>query len=190
MPTLLGHTAPALCLGLACGRNLVPWRLLIVGVLFAILPDLDVLGFRFGVRYADILGHRGLSHSLLAALLAGLIGFLTAPFLRSGRFTAFLVCGGAVATHILLDAMTDGGLGVAVFWPWSEQRYFLPWRPIAVSPFSLERLLSSSGVRVFASELRWVWLPCLAAGVLIVCIRALARISSRRTAKERHRFPR
>nr|HRC76832.1 rhodanese-like domain-containing protein [Kouleothrix sp.] len=32
--------------------------------------------------------------------------------------------------HGVLDAMTDGGLGVAFFAPFSATRYFFPFRPI------------------------------------------------------------
>ena len=35
------------------------------------LPDLDVIGFFFGVRYDDMLGHRGITHSLAFAMAEG-----------------------------------------------------------------------------------------------------------------------
>ena len=136
MPTVFSHPAPFVCLGLACGR-LLSARLLLAGIVCSLLPDADALAFRFNIPYASILGHRGLSHSLAFALALGLAAALIAPLLRSGRKTAFVVCAGAALSHILLDAMTDGGLGVAAFWPFSEARYFLPWRPIAVSPLAL-----------------------------------------------------
>lgn len=166
MPTLIGHAAPVLCAGIAAGRGRVPFRLLFAGLLCSILPDLDVFAFRFGVTYADILGHRGLSHSLLFAFCTGLAAALCARWLRAGRVMAFVVCGGAVLLHSLLDGMTNGGLGVALFWPYSEARYFLPWQPIEVSPFSPQRLLSARGLEIFKSEAVWIWLPSLAAGVL------------------------
>lgn len=169
MPTVFSHPAPALCLGLALGRNAVSPRLLFAGLACSVLPDLDVIGFSYGISYGEALGHRGLSHSLLFAFCTGLCAFIAAPLLKARRGVAFLFCGGAVLTHILLDAMTTGGLGVALYWPWSEDRFFLPRRPIAVSPFALERLFSERGIRVFTSELYWVWLPSLAgaAGVLL-----------------------
>lgn len=40
----------------------------------------------------------------------------------------------ATASHALLDMLTDGGLGVALFVPVSNARLFFPVRPIAVSP--------------------------------------------------------
>ena len=66
-------------------------------------------------------------------------------------------------SHALLDAMTNGGLGVAMFWPWSAQRFFLPWHPIEASPLRLSRLLSGRAWAVLYSELRWIWLPCFGA---------------------------
>ena len=47
-------------------------RLALVLVTLAVLPDLDVLGFHAGIPYEHTLGHRGLSHSLLFALVVGL----------------------------------------------------------------------------------------------------------------------
>ena len=40
----------------------------------------------------------------------------------------------AIASHGLLDAFTDGGLGVAFFAPFDSTRYFFPVTPIEVSP--------------------------------------------------------
>jgi inner membrane protein len=37
------------------------------------LPDLDVVTFKLGIPYASPWGHRGISHSLLLALLAALL---------------------------------------------------------------------------------------------------------------------
>jgi inner membrane protein len=72
------------------------------------------------------------------------------------------------ATHPLLDALTDGGLGVALFAPFSPDRYFLPWRPIEVSPIG-PSFFSERGFHVLISEIRWVWLPSLA--LVLICRR-------------------
>ena len=162
MPTILSHPAPALALGCGLGTRLVPSRLLVFAVLCSILPDLDVLGFRMSIPYADVLGHRGLSHSLAFAFGLGLFAACLAPLLRCRAMIAFGVISLVVISHIVLDAMTSGGLGVAAFWPWDETRYFLPWRPIRVSPFSPRAFLSARGVEILKSECLWVWLPCAA----------------------------
>ncbi len=62
-------------------------------------------------------------------------------------------------SHGLLDAMTNGGLGVAFFSPFDTTRYFLPWRPIRVSPVGVGRFFSAQGVAILASEIEYVWLP-------------------------------
>ena len=66
----------------------------------------------------------------------------------------------ATASHGVLDAMTDGGLGIAFLSPFSNQRYFFPFRPIAVSPIGAG-FLSAQGLHVVANELAWIWVPSL-----------------------------
>ena len=132
MPTVFSHPAPVLALGaLLAGRGLSA-RMLLFGVCCAVLPDADVLGFRLGVSYGDVLGHRGFSHSLVFAGLMGLAGAAFAPLLRGGRLTGFCMGFFGVVSHILLDAMTSGGLGVAAFWPFDPSRRVFGWRPIRV----------------------------------------------------------
>ena len=65
--------------------------------------------------------------------------------------------------HGLLDALTDGGLGVALAWPWSDARIFAPWRPLPVAPIG-GGLLSLRGARVMALE-TLVFAPLLLYGL-------------------------
>ena len=179
MPSIFTHPIPALALAAGFGRNGIPPRLAVATVIAAVLPDLDVASFAFGVRYAESLGHRGLSHSLVFALAVAAVAFLAAPLLRAGRVTAFLAVLFAVLSHILLDAATTGGLGVAFFWPFDGARHFLPWRPIVVSPFSPRAFLSEWGLRVILSELRWVWAPCFIVALAGITLRRSARLLGR-----------
>lgn len=165
MPTIITHAAPALALGPALGFRRISPRLFWVAVFCAMLPDFDVIGFRLGVNYADLLGHRGFSHSLLFAALCGVLAWAAAPWLRCRRWLAFALIFAAVASHIALDAATNGGLGVAAFWPFSGERYFFPWRPIQVSPLNPRVFMSERGLAVLLSEFLWVWLPCLTLAV-------------------------
>ena len=162
MPTVFTHAIAVGLVGAGAGRALPP-RVVALGALFAALPDLDVIGFKFGVSYGDMLGHRGLSHSLLlsAALAAALVAHpAVGGEERRRRLAAWGFLFFAISSHGLLDAMTDGGLGVGFFAPLSSERYFLPWRPIEVSPIGA-RFFSARGLGVLASELRWVLLPSL-----------------------------
>lgn len=162
MPTIITHTAVPFAIGLGLGARIVSPRLLAVGVLASIAPDLDVAGLRFGIAYSDIEGHRGLLHSFAFALLLALMAAMAAGPLQTTRRCAFTFVLTSAASHGLLDMLTTGGLGVAFFWPISDARHFFPWRLIKVSPLSLHRLLTSAGREVLESELRTVWLPAVA----------------------------
>jgi inner membrane protein len=59
----------------------------------------------------------------------------------------------------VLDAFTDGGLGVALLAPFDERRCFAPLRPIAVSPIGVGAFLSARGPAVLWSERLWIWRP-------------------------------
>jgi inner membrane protein len=174
VPTIFSHIAPPLALRLGLGKQAVSRPLLVAGLVASVLPDLDVLAFRLNIAYSHALGHRGFSHSLLFALGLAVLALLSAPWLRSSRPLAFLFVGLAAVSHPLLDMITNGGLGVALFWPWSAERFFAPWRVIQVSPLSLHQLFSARGIAVFVSELRWVWLPALLAACLLLFLRRIA----------------
>jgi inner membrane protein len=137
--------------------------LLLAGAACSVVPDLDVIGFGFGIRYSDMLGHRGATHSILfAAALGALLTFALFRDAPGGGWPVFLFLFLSTLSHALLDMLTNGGLGVALFAPFSNERYFFPWRPIEVSPIGVSSFLSDWGVRVIFSELRWVWLPSAA----------------------------
>jgi inner membrane protein len=137
-------------------------------------PDVDVIGFRFGVRYGDLLGHRGLTHSILFAVV--LSGIATAAIYGQERAMRWriiwLYLFLATISHGILDALTDGGLGVAFFAPFVNTRYFFPWTPIEVSPIGAG-FFSAHGISVVLSEIKWIWLPCLFFAAFIVLLRYL-----------------
>lgn len=158
MPTIFTHAAIPALLGAAAGRQRISRRLLGAGVVAAMLPDADTVGFKLGIAYANAFGHRGAMHSLLFALCVALLAALLHRPLRSTPAHAFAFVGLAAASHPLLDMLTDGGLGVALGWPLSTRRYFFPWHPIHVSPIGT-RFFSARAWPVLSSELLWVWLP-------------------------------
>jgi inner membrane protein len=131
--------------------------IIFLGVVYSVLPDLDVVGFRLGVPYGHLVGQRGLSHSIafavfLSACLAGLLPIEG----QASRLMLFGFLFLSTVLHGLLDALTSGGLGVAFFAPFENSRYFFPWRPIRVSPLSVSAFLSATGVRVLRSEVQWI----------------------------------
>lgn len=172
MPTLFSHAlvAAAMSRGVPvppAQRNF--WK---YGMVCSMLPDADVVSFWFGIPYGHVLGHRGLSHSLTAAVAIGLIAAAYAsgpgcpPDVRARLRWYFVL---ATASHGILDAMTNGGRGIAFFAPFDETRYFLPWQPIEVSPIGAA-FFSARGWETLLSEIRWVWLPCAGLAVLLVRI--------------------
>ena len=134
------------------------------------LPDLDVLAFRFGVAYSDAAGHRGVTHSLVFALLLGVLAACLASSLRCAWRTAFAFVFVSAASHGLLDMLTNGGMGVALWWPLSDERFFFPWHPVEASPLSLRRVFSARGATVLGSEVLWVWLPAMALALATVAV--------------------
>jgi inner membrane protein len=167
MPTIFTHPAVPIALGFGLGKNIIPPRLIAVGAAASVIPDLDVLAFRLNIAYSSDYGHRGFSHSLAFAAVLGFIAALIAPILRGKRLNSFLFVTISAASHGLLDMLTNGGLGVALFWPYLSERMFFPWRVIEVSPLSLWQFLGLRGWRVIASELLWVWLPAVVVFVLM-----------------------
>lgn len=161
MPSILSHPAVPVALGLALGRNYISPRLLGVGIFCSILPDLDVIAFRLDIAYTHELGHRGASHSLSFAFLLGMLALFSAQRLQSSRTSAFMFVTISSASHGLLDMLTNGGKGVALFWPFSSERWFFSWQPIQVSPLSLNRFFSEAGIAVLYSEILWIWLPAV-----------------------------
>ena len=171
MPTILTHPAVPLAVGLGLGSGVIPARLLLAGIIVCVLPDFDVIAFHLGLPYAHDLGHRGASHSFLFAAVIALLGATAFHFFRASLSRTFSFLFLAAASHGILDAFTNGGLGIAFFWPFSATRYFAPMQVIEVSPLSLSRIFSARFAEVLVSELLWVWLPCL----LLMIILLLAR---------------
>ena len=59
----------------------------------------------------------------------------------------------------MLDAMTNGGLGVAFFSPFDTTRYFLPFRPVEVSPIGVREFFTGRAWNILISEMKWIWIP-------------------------------
>ncbi|TGE20200.1 metal-dependent hydrolase [Hymenobacter elongatus] len=165
MASVFGHAL----LGATLGKLLLPsrpgWPWWLLAAACAVLPDADVVGFKLGVAYADLWGHRGLSHSVAAAAVVATILVLLIGWFRRGQHAAsgrlWVLLFLATASHGVLDAMTTGGLGVAFWSPFAPERYFFGFRPIQVSPIGVSRFAGAAAWRVLRSEALWVGMPCL-----------------------------
>jgi inner membrane protein len=165
VPTAITHAIIPLALGKAATRKKETIQFWLLAVVCSVVPDLDVIGFSFGVEYGDFFGHRGFFHSLFFAFLLSL--FVVVVAFRKERILSrrwlliwlfFFVVSGS---HGVLDMLTDGGLGIAIFSPFDTARYFFPWRPLRVSPIGIDAFFTYWGGRSLQSEIIWIWIPLM-----------------------------
>lgn len=163
MPSIISHAVVAASVGVAMAPQDVPARFWTAAIACSVIPDMDTVGFFFGIPYDRFLGHRGFFHSpswafLMSLLVVGLF-FHDAKILTVRWFFYFLFLFLVSASHGILDAFTSGGLGIALLSPFDRMRYFFPWTPIKVSPIGIGAFFSRWGLSVIKSELFWVWPP-------------------------------
>ena len=160
MPTIFSHAVVATAAGQWWRR--MPASFWWWTVICAMLPDIDVISFSFGIRYEDMFGHRGFTHSIFFAVAISLIAAYQVSSNPESRGPSpgrlFLWFAAVTMSHGVLDAFTNGGRGIAFFSPFTNDRYFFPWRPIQVSPIGAG-FFSPRGLRVLASEAVWIWVP-------------------------------
>lgn len=177
MPSVVSHAAVAVAAGITFAPRNVPAHFWSLSIICSIIPDADGIGFLFGIPYEHFFGHRGFFHSPFFALLMGI--FVVTIFFRELEifsrqwffyFTFFFLLS---ASHGILDAFTNGGLGIALLTPFNKTRYFSPWRPIMVSPIGIKAFFSKWGLLVMKSEFIWVWVPSF---LLVIMSRVLKKI--------------
>ena len=172
MASAFGHALAAVAFGTSFEKKIRTGKFWILGVICSVLPDADALGFKLGVPYDSFWGHRGFTHSLVFAAIIGVV--VTMIFFKGNKahwtkyILFFALC---TASHDLLDMMTNGGRGVALLSPFNNERFFLPWRPIQVSPIGIGSFFSEWGKRVLMSELVWIGIPALAYVLLVRMVR-------------------
>ena len=176
MASAFAHVTAALAIGTALRASVpVTTRFWVLGATCAVVPDLDSIGFWLGVPYDSMLGHRGLTHSVLFAAALASLATVSAFPPGAPRFRCWLFLFLAGASHGVLDAMTTGGLGVAFLAPVDNDRFFLPWRPIPVSPMSIRRFFSPRGLDILTGELLWVGVPSAMLAITAVSVRRFCR---------------
>ena len=149
----IGHIAVGMAAARVYHEGRDPgWRSMACWSALSLLPDSDVIGFALGVSYGDPWGHRGATHSLAAAVAGGVTAVLAARVARRPAIRTAVVATLVLASHGLLDSLTDGGLGAALLWPFDLTRYFAPWQPIPVAPIGLD-FFSAYGLTVSLTEL-------------------------------------
>jgi inner membrane protein len=129
----------------------VSWSTLAMWSAASLLPDLDFIGLAFGVPLDATWGHRGATHSFAFAISVGLATALVVR--RRGQPAARIGIGVAlvVASHPILDAMTNHGPGCALFWPFDATKYLAPWTPVPTLP-NFESLTTIVAWQIAAQE--------------------------------------
>lgn len=163
MASIFGHALTAFAIGKPMVKKLLNLKLVLLGIICSIIPDADVLGFQFGIPYKSFWGHRGFTHSFVFAIILAIL--LVFTFYKTKRskdkisiaFYLFI----CTASHGILDALTNGGKGVALLAPFDNSRYFFPFRPIKVSPIGMTNFFSEWGFKVVLSELIWIGIPSI-----------------------------
>lgn len=122
-----------------------------VSVGAAVAPDLDLL-----LRFVDGRNHhQGGSHSLGAALLAGLAVFVLARWRGWPRPAVLgMLAFGGWSSHLVLDYLgrdTNPPIGIPAFWPFAPGYYKSPW-PLFMD---IGRTLTWEGVFHNAVAVAW-----------------------------------
>ena len=168
---IISHPAIPVAIACAAGKPNVPRPLLATGVAASVIPDLDIVGLKFGIPFEHFFGHRGFSHSPIFGLGIALLSLLTWRKLGPSRSAVFGFVFISILSHGLLDAATNSTVGVAFLSPFSNERFLFPWRPIPVSP--MDRLLTFQGLMVVLVEASWVFVPCLMIGTFCRLLRQI-----------------
>jgi inner membrane protein len=117
MPSPIGHALGGVAIGLLATSS-PRSRMIVACAVAAALPDVD---FLLPMR------HRGLSHSIGAAVLAGAVAFAWLKFSNSrGAARWAVVIAVAYGTHVLFDwlgADTSAPRGLMALWPFSSSFY-------------------------------------------------------------------
>ena len=148
-------------------KTVRPAGLMFAAGVLAVAPDLDT-AFHGIIPYTHFLGHRGFVHSpFFSFVVAAILSLLFYAVARNLGFVAILGITAsftlALASHGILDAMTDAGLGVMLLYPFSEERIFLPWRPFYAPPIKFSSISYEKVQMMIRSELPIVF-SCLAVG--------------------------
>ena len=165
MASAFSHIAIPICVAVGMKAPKIPTKLLFLGMLLSILPDLDVIAFKFGIAYSSQWGHRGFTHSFVFCVIFAAFLMPLSSYFKTSKRVVFAFSFISLFSHTVLDMFTNGGLGVALLWPFEHMRIFAPIAPIEVSPIGIRNFFTARGLEVIKSELFYIWLPCLTLGL-------------------------
>jgi inner membrane protein len=175
MATIYTHAFVGLGIGKVFATRRLPAWFWLLACFLPIVPDFDAFS---SAAYGSLWGHRGFTHSLCFALglslLAAALAYRLLPVKFWPLWVLFFLM---VASHGILDALTDGGFGIPFFWPFSNHRYG-PCGPIHVQDIGFE-IPDPRVSRSVRTELLYVWLPTTVLVGLVLIYRLERRMSRR-----------
>lgn len=178
MPTIFSHAVFAAATGKSFFPKPISMWFWFLAAVCAMIPDADVIvAGLIGAERGSMFAHRGFTHSIMfAVIFGGIVAFIASKLLKTGVAFPKLFVFFALATfsHPLLDMLTNGGSGVALFAPFSNERYFFPWRFVEVSPIGFG-FFTERGLNVIQSEIIWIWLPALIILITTTIIRKMRK---------------
>lgn len=161
-------------------QSLAKWAA--AGAVIGVLPDLDslvLLGPELGVLMG---GHRGVTHSIPFALIAGgTIGWLftvmTNQQTNDGRLRTVLACQLALMSHGLIDCFTAYGPSVALWAPFSWDRVTAIWHPLdpSLAISEANSVIGKTAAGLW-NEVVWLWIPSIVFLVIRLAVGFLTRI--------------
>jgi inner membrane protein len=167
MATIFGH---ALVAGAGSWISTNNKKIMLWCCISSMIPDADVIGFYINISYESLFGHRGFSHSLFFALMWAFFikktVFKSTPIRDKTGITILVLLFLSTASHGVLDACTTGGKGVAFLSPFSNHRYFFPWRFITVSPIGAAKFIGERGLGILRNEAIFLGIPSVIALII------------------------
>ena len=178
MTTIYTHAVAGLAIAALATPRRMAWPYWVLAAALPVLPDLDCFSLS---PSTSVWGHRGFTHSLAFALAAGLLAAALAGwYLRTSFWRLAVIFFLITASHALLDMLTRAGSGVALWWPFSDERIGSEsWGFIPLADFAMT-WPDPRHSRALQAELLYVWLPL----TIAVAVAAIVRRWPRKRAAE------
>jgi len=120
LPVAHGLLGASVAVALRQPSQLHHWKPLLISAFLGICPDFD-----YALNWLRISGggwHHGFTHSILFAFSLGLV---TAMVLGERQVRSVILFSSATVSHTTLDFLMTESRGVALWWPFTDQRYKL-----------------------------------------------------------------
>lgn len=134
MPSPLTHLIVSVPINALIMKQENKKKIIFFSFFAAIAADFDYVGYLFNFGNLSFFGHRGFTHSIFFAIVIATL--ICIVFFRNVDFKSkaflFLLFNFFLAalSHPLLDYLINQNNGVALFFPFSTERFSFPFAPI------------------------------------------------------------